>query len=188
MITHKNIPIIILAAGASRRLGSPKQLVQYQGISLLRHTALEAIQSQMGAVHIITGAYPELADEISDLPCAIHYHKGWTDGMGSSIAFGVSQIEADAQAVIISTSDQPYITSTIYQQLDGSSSIMVSRYQEGAGPPSYFSSDFFDELRALTGDTGAKSIIRDHRDLVHYVDFPRGDVDIDTLEDVERLR
>src|SRR6185503_16376101 len=88
-----SIGLIILAAGASTRLGKPKQLLRYGGKSLLFHAAQTAIASVCKPVVIVLGAYAELLkQEVQDLPVQVLENPHWQEGMGTSISTGIKAI------------------------------------------------------------------------------------------------
>lgn len=189
----KNTAILILAAGSSSRLGSPKQLVRYKQKSLIAHTVETAIEASIGPVHVILGAY---ADDIIDhcKGANTHYNSDWKSGMGSSLSYGLSTIldaEDDVEGVLVLLCDQPYIKVSLLQEIVElglqTKGIIISDYGTAAGPPSYFDKKYFAELMLLSGDDGAKQIVKTNNSAVSKVSFPEGIVDIDTPDDLSKL-
>lgn len=189
-IRSNKYAILVLAAGTSSRLGRPKQLVEIGNSNLLSHTIDAASSTPNADVHIILGAYStEILDEIKiDHP--VHINPNWAKGMGNTIAFGISQIKCfEYQAVILTVCDQPYLEATHFEQLvhlyeNDSKDIIVSKYRSGNGPPSLFSAQHFDQLGSLEGDLGAKSVVKNNLENVGFIDFKRGNIDIDQEEDL----
>jgi molybdenum cofactor cytidylyltransferase len=90
---NTQIEILILAAGASRRLGQPKQLVKFKGATLINQMTSEAIKAKIGGVTVVTGAHKEaVADEIRDLNAEVYFNAEWQEGIGSSIRNGLRHL------------------------------------------------------------------------------------------------
>lgn len=197
---HPNTPsvgLILLAAGASTRMGSPKQLLPYQGCSLLRYMAEVALASCCEPIAVVLGSNAERTrQEINDLPLQIVENKQWSEGMSSSIRAGVKQITAVNQhldAVVITLCDQPLVTSSRLNQLIEAyqitqSPVIASAYANTLGVPALFSHILFPELLSLTAKVGAKNLIQQYIDQVHQVSLPEGAIDVDTPEDYQQLR
>jgi molybdenum cofactor cytidylyltransferase len=115
------IGLMILAAGASTRMGTPKQLLTYRGCTLIRHMAEVAIASVCQPIAIVLGANGErIKPEISQLPIQIVENKEWAEGMSSSIQVGLKALLAMNQnlaAVAIALCDQPFVSSQTLNQL-----------------------------------------------------------------------
>jgi len=190
-MNQRKYAILILAAGNSSRLGRPKQLVKFGDGNLLSHT-IDVVSSIPNAdVHIILGAFSkEILDEINTC-YPIQINPNWKKGMGNTIAFGVNQVkDSKYDAVILSVCDQPYLEPIHFEQLIQSyenasqKNIIVSKYESGNGPPSLFCAQYLDQLCSLEGDHGAKSIVKKNLEKVGFIDFKRGDVDVDKKEDL----
>jgi len=187
--------ILIIAAGASRRLGQPKQLVNYRNTFLLDYIIDECISSEVGNLFLVLGANRNLIEQKLDASKveAIFYNKNWSNGMGSSIACGISEIaKLDYQNAIIVLSDQPYFTkillhNIIIQHKTTQAEIIISQYKEGKGPPTFFSKSLFPALMQLDSDIGAKPIIKKYKKEIVAIHFENGHIDIDTPDDLEEL-
>lgn len=189
-----SIAIIILAAGASTRMGKPKQLLEYKGRSLIQHTVEVAIASVCHPIIVVLGAYSDrIKLEISDLPVrAIENHQ-WQTGMGSSIRYGIQalmKISPSVEAAILLLCDQPFVSVQTIHQLESvyrstNHSIVASTYQNTIGVPALFDSRLFLELTRLTQAEGAKKVIQRHLNSVATVEFPQGAIDIDTPDDYQ---
>jgi molybdenum cofactor cytidylyltransferase len=189
-------PLVLLAAGGSSRMGHPKQLLPYRGASLLRHAARVALASRCRPVCIVLGdGADRLEREVADLPVVIATNGAWATGMASSIRTGLeSVLEAapHADAVVLSLCDQPLITAEL---LDGlvhawhttGRSIVACDYGEGQGVPALFARSWFGGLARLTGDVGARAILRTNADEVALVPFPGGAIDVDSPADYALL-
>jgi molybdenum cofactor cytidylyltransferase len=192
------IGLILLAAGGSTRLGTPKQLLQYDGKTLLRRAAETALTSTCRPIQVVLGASAEQCVlELRDLPLSTVVNEAWVEGMGSSLRLGLETLlsasPAPPDAVIVMLCDQPLLTVGILDALAEayatiSSPIIASQYGEVSGVPALFDRSLFPELLHLSGAQGAKQIIGRHADQMHQVPFPDGAVDIDTAADYARLR
>lgn len=183
--------ILIIAAGSSSRLGQPKQLLLYKDGNLLSHTIDACRESEIGNIHLVLGANHEaILKETDTSNCQVHINPNWQNGMGNSIAFGIKQIKENIDGIIITMADQPFLKKEHLKQLiqKQSSGIVLSKYEEGKGPPTFFSNDYFEELSNLSGDDGAKTVIKKHQSFVQSVQFPKGNIDIDTEEDLKYLK
>ena len=190
-----NTPLIILAAGGSRRLGHPKQLLEFMGTSLIGHTINTCLDSGVGEVHLILGAYfEEVYAHVQDYPVQIHRFENWSVGMGSTIAFA-SQLFNPSQVdgLVFCMGDQLHLEASILKSIqkgivERKAIIIRSQYDKGFGPPTYFDKTFFPELANLSGEEGAKPLIKKHLDKVYTIDFPLGMIDVDTPDDLDYLR
>ncbi|HEX5324266.1 MAG TPA: nucleotidyltransferase family protein [Capsulimonadaceae bacterium] len=192
------IAVVLLAAGGSTRLGRPKQLLPYNGSTLLRHAVETALAAKLGPVVLVLGAQAEACREaVAGLPVAIVVNAQWDAGMGGSIAAGVAALTRDPgqtpDAAILMLCDQPGVTPEHLNRLAaafraGDAPIVASAYGGSAGVPALFSRRLFPDLMALNPAQGAKALIARHGERVARVDFPEGALDIDTPADYERLR
>ena len=159
--------IIVLAAGASRRLGHPKQLVEIDGETLIRRAY--RIASAVAPTIVVTR--PEFAFGNA----VINEHA--EEGMASSICLGVAACEGD---VLLMTCDQPHVTSEHLRALiDVHAPIAATAYADVAGVPAFFAAQFREELLALRGDVGARGVIERHRDIVVANPLPEAELDVD---------
>ena len=193
----KNIAIIILAAGASTRMGQPKQLLPYQGRSLIQHTVESAIASLCKPVIVVLGANAQqIRAEVNQPLVKIVENSQWNLGMSTSIRSGIlalANYSENIDAAVITVCDQPFISPEIINSLVSAYNytgkpIVASQYAQTLGVPALFSSQFFSELAALNETIGAKHLIKKHREQVFGVDFPLGAIDIDTPQDYKRLK
>jgi molybdenum cofactor cytidylyltransferase len=197
---NKNIPvsygIILLAAGASSRLGKPKQLLVYQGKTLLQHGIQEAVATGAKPIIAVLGGNAEfLIKETASQSIEVILNNEWKEGMASSIRCGIKQLLKMApgiDAAIIMVCDQPYVTTKLLEDLvkknqETGKPIIASSYENNQGTPALFDKTIFASLLDLKGDVGAKKIMKAHPDLVALVSFPLGEIDIDTEEDYNGL-
>jgi len=192
-----NIGIIILAAGASSRMGTPKQLLPYRGRSFLSHIAEAAVASVCHPVVVVLGANTEqLKPEVSQLPVQVVENQHWAEGMSSSIRSGIEALNGMSQnleAVAIALCDQPFVSSQIINQIVAAyrftgKPIVASEYAGTLGVPALFSRAFFPELMALGASEGAKHLIKKYFHKVFPVPFAEGAIDIDTPKDYQQFQ
>ncbi|MFI5132287.1 MAG: NTP transferase domain-containing protein [Chitinophagales bacterium] len=190
------IGIVVLAAGISSRLGSPKQLLSYKGKTLLRHAVDEAVNSSADFVVVVLGANAESClNEIESSKAVVVENKEWKKGMASSLITGLKTLlerGVSVDGVIFMVCDQPFVSAVVLDNLiktykETGKSIVASNYGEAIGPPAFFHQSFFTKLMQLKGDEGAKKIIQQHKEEAATILFPQGRVDIDRKEDYEKL-
>lgn len=195
--THtNNTSVIILAAGESSRLGSPKQLLVYSGTTLLQHSIDAAQSSNAASVLIVLGANADLIKtEINHTTAQVVINLDWKEGMASTIRYGLQtlvEMHPQTEAVIFMVADQPFVSADLINNLmelnrKEQRSIVGSKYGTTFGTPVLFTKRFFPELLELTGDVGAKSLVRKYINEAAFVSFPKGEIDIDTVEDYKKL-
>ena len=183
---------IILAAGRSSRLGSPKQLLSVHDKTLLQHTIDCAKAAGIDPIIIVLGANRELIKIQLDTPeVFIAENKNWESGISSSIRRGIAaliKLSPVSDAVILMVCDQPFVSPSLLNELlrkqkETGRAIIASSYDNTLGTPALFHQKLFPELSSLRGDTGAKILLKKYEDLSGSVPFLRGGIDIDTGED-----
>ncbi len=183
--------IVILAAGGSSRLGSPKQLLPYAGITLVRHAADTALQTGSQVVVVVGSEADKVRESLIGLHVRIVENPDWKEGMSSSIRVGISSLQPDADSAVIALCDQPKIAAAHLQALasvvDQFQPIAASSYDGTLGAPCAFNRSVFPKLLALKGDSGARELIRNAETSVIAVPFEAGNLDIDTQADYDRL-
>jgi xanthine dehydrogenase accessory factor len=188
--------VVILAAGGSRRMGRPKQLERIAGNSLIRRAAEAALAVGSASVHIVAGVEVDgLCREVEGLPVEIVVNDAWQEGIASSIRAGVEAIERQdrpIEALVVMLCDQPGVTGDVLRRLIQThrttrAPVIASRYPDGPGVPALFCADLFPALRSLSGDIGARELIRhlDREVVTIPFDAPK---DADTLGDLAFLR
>ena len=191
------IEILILAAGASRRLGEPKQLVKYEGNSLIRRIATESIKSCIGNVTVVTGYEADIiAGEISDLSVDVFYNSEWEEGIGASIRNGLKHIlnnQPETNAILITMVDQPFVNAQHLQKIANAYDparpmIIASAYTSTFGVPVLVDNYYFEKLKELEGDEGGKKIFVQYLKDIVEIPFIEGAIDIDHQEDLAKLQ
>ena len=190
------IGLIILAAGSATRMGRPKQLLSYQGRSLILHAVEVALASLCQPIIVVLGAYVEqIKPELMPKAVQVVENSQWQEGMSSSIRAGMSMLlktNSKLDAVIISLADQPLVSPQSFNQLiqsyqETQKVIIASKYNETTGVPALFSNALFPELMQLEGDKGAKALIQKYRDTGLILLIPEAAIDIDTPDDYKQL-
>ena len=185
--------IIILAAGASRRLGSPKQLLLFRGKSLLQHTIDESLAFSDQVFVVLGHHQAAIAAQLQAPTVQIVVNEAWEEGMASSIRCGLRAAEmAGASTVIFLVSDQPFVSKVLLERMvdaqeKSGQPIVACRYAETIGIPVLFQQRIFTALYGLQGDSGAKKLVMQYLNDTVMVDFPEGNIDIDTAADYHQL-
>jgi len=187
----------VLAAGASRRLPGPKQLLRVRGMTLLRHAAQTAVAAKCGPVVVVLGAAAlarQLRFELVDLDVRIAENHRWKEGMSTSIQAGLDALEQGEKvdAALITVCDQPHVSEQLLEEMVEQyrrrrAPAVACAYAGTVGVPALFDRALFAELRTLEHDQGAKKVLEHHARSVVRIPFEQGTVDIDTPEDVRHL-
>ncbi len=192
------VDAVVLAAGGSHRMGSPKQLLQLDGESLVRRAVRTALASRCERVYVVVGAHAKaVTRELRDLPSDVIENPGWEDGLASSIRCGVAALEAAqplADAALLTLADQPRVTPVVLDRLIDlfererereleSRDLVACEYADTIGVPALFGRRYFDALRSLTGDRGARAVLSAEREHVARVAFAPAAIDVDTPAD-----
>lgn len=188
--------VIIIAAGESKRLGTPKQLLPYQGETLLNRLIANLKQATNFPVFLILGASAEkIIQEIGATDFSITINENWREGMASSIRLGIQVAQKnipDLEGILMVVCDQPFIAAHNIQaliQLQQHTGLPIAAcyYANNLGTPALFHKSIFSDLLELRGDVGAKNIILQRGAEVAKLHFEEGLVDIDTPEDYQQL-
>jgi molybdenum cofactor cytidylyltransferase len=175
---------VVLAAGASKRLGEPKQLVRLGTETLLERTVRVASEAGCSPVVVVLGASSTSIQANCDLGGAtLVVNEDWVDGMGSSVGVGVRTLR-DVEACVVMTCDMPAVTSEHLRSLMDSGAVTASCYAGRRGVPAYFPASIFSSLMELYGDAGARDLLR----LAPCVELVGGELDVNTAKDLALVR
>lgn len=184
-----SVAAVLLAAGASRRLGRPKQLVAFAGEAMVRRAARLCLEAGLDPVLVVLGcAADEVAAALEGLAVSTVGNPGWEEGMAASLRAGVAAVPPGCPAAVLLPCDQPALSSGLLAALvqahraDPAATVACA-YGGGVGVPALFPRSRFAEFKALRGDRGAKALLAG----AAAVPFPGGEVDLDTPEDLESL-
>ncbi|MGB1561674.1 MAG: nucleotidyltransferase family protein [Sinimarinibacterium flocculans] len=192
--TEPRIAGVLLAAGAARRFGRPKQLAVVDGVTLVRRSAQALLDAGLPLL-VITGAHAEaVLEALQGLPFE-HCHNGdWAQGMGRSIGAAFERLlpRTHVEAALIALCDQPRIGADALRRLlaahqrmpDG---ITASSFDGVTGPPCIFARRDFASLARLDGSVGARALIEAQADRLQRVNLPEAALDIDTPEQYRTL-
>lgn len=185
--------VLVLAAGASRRFGSPKQLVRIDGRPLL-HRAVAAATAVAGhAVTIVLGANAELLTPLlKHSPGSIVINRDWEQGLASSLRAGIRALPGSCDGVLVTLADQAMVTPGDLARLATAwraqpEWLIAASYNGHTGVPAVFPRWTFASFSELRGDAGARSILERHSDRTLRIPMPNAAVDIDTPEDLLTL-
>ena len=193
---------VLLAAGGSRRLGHPKQLLRRQGRPLLLHAIDAARAAAPGApLFVVLGAHRtrlrlavrRAAPAAPAAPAAIVVaNPRWAEGLASSLQAALERVPHGTRAILVQLVDQPRVDADALRRLLNAwrrhpGIPAAARYDNRAGVPAVLPRSSWRAVRALCGDSGARALLRDARALT-LVDMPQAAVDLDTPEDVSAWR
>ena len=180
---------IILAAGASTRMGHVKQLLPWKGSTLLQHAIDEVLSSEIDETVVVLGANKRLIEEQTNLSGVDSvFNAKWEEGMASSIVTGLKHLLSKAPeigAVLIVLCDQPLLDKNNYNRLikkiiTNKNKIISSSYSDQLGVPVVFDKRFFSDLLKLRGEQGAKKLLATYNSEVIGVEAGDKAIDLDT--------
>ncbi len=186
---------VILAAGASRRMGKNKMLLELDGESLVRRAAKRALVAGLSPLVVVVGHEAgRLRAELKDLPLVFAVNPAYTGPTSGSLHQGLNALSSDVDAVVVMLGDMVRVTTETLAMLIAAARgteapLVVSRYGEVTAPPLLFRRALFAELLAWTGEGCGKAVVQAHKHEAMYIDRPEALlVDVDTPEDFEALR
>jgi molybdenum cofactor cytidylyltransferase len=188
--------IVILAAGQSKRLGQPKQLLPFGGTALVVRVADAACRIKLYPVLVVLGAHAEKIQPYLNMPgLKVVVNEEWEEGMASSIRKGLAamdQFYPHLDGIMFLVCDQPHLDHQLIRDLiqlqdETGKPVAACNYAGKLGTPALFHKTLFQELMQLKGDAGARKLLEEMKDDVAMINFEQGSIDIDTLEDYENL-
>lgn len=190
----RHVSAVVLAAGGSRRLGRPKQLLPVAGKTMIQHALDVVMSTSVDQVIVVLGhAAAEIAPHIP-AGCQTVLNPDWEAGISSSIQTGLQAVQRQAEAVLFVLADQPLLTGTALERIlcayYGTTKAIVTPVHHGQrGAPALFDRSLFAALRSLSGDVGGREVIRQfaHEVLPVEMDAPEMFLDVDTASDYEEL-
>ena len=190
------IPCLLLAAGASSRMGRPKALLPWGKGTLMDHQVQTLLKTGHPVVVVLGHGADEIDPILDNYPLRYTVNRQWKNGMGSSIAHGTKYLAREfpeAAGVLITQVDQPLLTTLYFKKMfrmfqPGSRQIMVSQSPSGwQGVPVLFDRVYFEALQNLSGEGGARKIFRAHPQAVKVVECEDILEDMDTPEAYQRF-
>lgn len=195
MADPERVFVLVLAAGESRRMGQPKQLLDLAGRPLVVHAVERALAAAVDGVVVVIGSHAsEVELALRGYPVYRVFNPHFAQGQGASLAAGIRALPSTVDAVVVILGDVPAISSEAIGAVaarwrETHAPAVMARYDERRGHPVVFDRSVFFELASLEGDTGGRDILRSLGDMVEVVDMPGAmPPDIDTEEDWERLQ
>ena len=193
------ISTLILAAGSSSRLGRPKQLLKFEGTTLIEKITRVALNVSNHVLIILGANAPIIRPHLEILvqenfsKLEIALNPEWEEGMGKSLSFGVKKLAESSDAILVVLSDQLFVDEVLLQKMlqtfaESKMPIVACSYANQLAVPILFGKDLYPDLMALQGDKGAKVLLNKHSDKVMSIEFPAGIFDIDTPNDVEKFK
>ena len=188
---------VILAAGESSRMGTPKQLLVVDGQLLVLRAVEAALASAAWPVVVVLGAHAEkIRPLLARHPVLIAENSAWAEGMAASIRVGVTTLQQFSRALdaaLVALCDQPAFSADVIAQLVAAQrttgrSIVAARYHGRHGAPALFLQENFPALTALTGEEGARALLNGAASRVASVDLPALALDLDTPADYAALQ
>lgn len=193
-MTSDPVPhVLVLAAGAATRFGSPKQLARLGGESLLLRAVTRATEVAGHAVTVVLGAHAaRIAPMLRHSPASVVVNRQWEEGLGSSVRTGVASLAGSTPAVLITLADQVAVTGFDLKRLIAAWNqqpdwIVAASYCAQVGVPAIFPASCFGALTELRGDVGARQVLHRLADRCVRVPMPNAALDVDTPEDLQRL-
>lgn len=187
------IGAIVLAAGGSSRLGRPKQLIEYHGVSLVRRAVLTAIEARLTPVVVLGCEADACRGRIADLSALVVVNERWERGIGFSLRLGVEHLrrETAANAAVVMLCDQPLVDAAALGRIVSAyrrgSAVVAAKYAGTLGVPALFSGAWLGRLTGLADDAGAKGVILEAGAAAVGVDVPEAAIDVDSEADLRRL-
>ena len=183
---------IVLAAGASRRMGCNKMLLELDGKPLVRHAVERALAARLSPVVVVLGHQAEQTRAaLDDLPCIFTTNPGYTGPISGSLHCGLEALPEEIDAAVVMLADMPLVTAAMLEAvaLALPAPLAVSRYGDVLAPPLLFRRELFAELLEWHGEGCGKQVVMQHQDEATYLDWPvEALADVDTLDDAERAR
>lgn len=182
--------IVVLAGGASVRMGRPKQLLQVKGEPLVRRVVKAALRSKADSVAVVLGAYHDAVGSVlADLPVTLAFNGSWTEGMAGSMQTGLAALPPGTEAALFLTCDQPAVDARILNRIlraagEDPLARVACAYGDTVGIPALFGKGWFPRFRDLAGDKGAKTLLQGEG--VVEIPWEPGAHDLDTPEDVAK--
>ena len=185
--------VLVLAAGASSRFGSPKQLVRIGDRPLLHRAVGIATEVAGHSVSVVLGAnVDKLTPLLRHSSVTVVVNRNWEDGLASSLRAGIRSLPGSIDGVMITLADQAGLVATDLARLASAwraqpEWLIAASYSGHTGVPAVFPRWTFQDFFELRGDTGARAILERHADRVLRIPMPNAAIDIDTPEDLLML-
>jgi CTP:molybdopterin cytidylyltransferase MocA len=192
------IHAILLAAGESKRFGSPKQLAQIkmhlngETKQLITISSEAVLDAQFNSYLIMLGANAEQIKNLVPKHLSFDVNKDWRLGMGATIAKAMQSIPEQTSHVCITLADQVKLTTLDFNRLINAAKqnphkIIAAYFNNKAGAPCIFPRHYFANLANFTGDKGARDLLQNEDAHIVKIDLPEAAIDVDTLDDLHAI-
>ena len=189
------VSAVILAAGASSRMGENKLLAAVSGEPLLRRAVGSAVAAGLDPVLVVLGHEAARVEQaLAGLPCQAVQNPRFAGGLNTSLDAGIAAVPPDAAAAVVLLADMPFVAPAMIAALvarfaETGAPLVASRYGEVQAPPTLYARALFPELRGGEGDGRGREVTRRHRGSASFVDWPAAALaDVDVAGDLERAR
>ncbi len=190
-----NVAIAILAAGESKRMGSPKAFLQIEGETLLDRTIATAKSTNAQNIFLITGAYHNEMLQIANMAgIKVLFNEDWQEGMSSSLRRAIEAVGdlSNLKGLLVLLIDQPYVDRDLLKLLiskfeENPEKPITSFYKNVNGVPAIFPRILWNDLLEISGDKGARQLLQKREDVIS-IPFPKGAIDLDFPEDFEQIK
>ena len=183
---------VVLAAGGSRRLGQPKQLLKRDGETLVHRAVRLALETKPQRVLLVVGGHAQaMRDAVADLDVEVVMNAGWEEGLASSVRAAAVALAGDQARCLLLACDQPALQHSHLQQLLEGAAVSASAcaatvHGDALGIPVVVSAEMFQQARELVGDRGLRAVLqRLPRDSIHPFEASELQFDLDTADDVQ---
>lgn len=190
---YSGLSVLIPAAGASTRLGQSKQLVEFQGKPLLQHAIDVASSIHPEQIIVVTGAGADaIRDKVQAPDVDWAHNLQWANGLGSSIALGARAVSPQSNGLMIMLCDQYRVTAIdlrnlVDTYLANPGCIVAAETGDRCMPPLIFPPDMFNDLKELTGETGARELLTRYPEKVTAMPMDNALFDLDKPEQLQYL-
>jgi molybdenum cofactor cytidylyltransferase len=189
------VSAVVLAAGMSRRMGTPKQLLRIGGETILERTLKNVRASVVEEIILVLGFAAESVEkEISTDRVTVVRNQEYQQGMGTSLRAGLAAVDARASAALIVLADQPFVRPDTLNRLiachqESKPQIIIPMYKGFRGNPVLLDRSVFPELKALSGDVGCRAIFGSHTENICKLAVEDVGIllDIDSQEEYQKL-
>ena len=184
---------LLLAAGGSRRLGTPKQLLEIGAEPLVRRAARALLATQPAGLYVVVGAHAEeMFRAVADLTAERIDCHNWEEGLSASLRAGIAALPGDIDGVLVALCDQPAMDAAHLRRLIEEFCLhprdaVASAYSGLLGVPAVLPRAWFEELSKLRGDLGARELLRSASQMVRAVEAPALAIDVDESSDRSQL-
>ena len=182
---------VLLAAGASTRMGRNKMLVELAGETLVHRAARSALSAGLDPLVVVVGHEADAAREaLRDLPCEFAFNPAFRESTSGSLHRGLERVPLTARGAVVLLGDMIEVTTEMIRAVidaadESTAPLVISRYGDVTAPPLLFRRELFPELLAWHGEGCGKAVVQRHRDEGHILDWPVAALaDVDTPADL----